>query len=429
MSSRPHPIRLQVTDDLGRSRLTVLFRLLLALPLLVWLSLWSLAVFVVAFVMWLAVLIERRVPMSLHGFVATFVRYATQVFAYVYLAADPYPWFTPRSAYPVDLEIDPPEVQGRWGAAFRLVLALPALLLAVTLAGGGGGGGWDADSTSEAYAALSFSGGAAATAAFLAWFACLVRGRMPRGLRDLVAYALGYAAQAYGYALFLTARYPSSEPGEVAPEMALPEHPVRVDATDGLQRSRLTVLFRLPLTVPHLIWLALWGIAVVLASIAGWFAALVLGRLPLPFHRFLCAYVRYASHVYAFATVVGGPFPGFVGRQGSYPVDLEIAAPVRQGRWGIAFRLVLALPAFVLAAAYGGVLVVVAILGWFAALVTAREPLGLRNLGAVCIRYNAQASAYAWLLTARYPYSAPALVEQPRDEQLLLELEPPGAPG
>ena len=36
-----HPIGLIVTDDLHRSRLTVFFRLLLALPHLIWVSLWG----------------------------------------------------------------------------------------------------------------------------------------------------------------------------------------------------------------------------------------------------------------------------------------------------------------------------------------------------------------------------------------------------
>jgi hypothetical protein len=39
----PHPIRLIVTDDLRRSRLTVFFRLLLAIPHFVWLLLWGIA--------------------------------------------------------------------------------------------------------------------------------------------------------------------------------------------------------------------------------------------------------------------------------------------------------------------------------------------------------------------------------------------------
>ncbi len=45
--------------------------------------------------------------------------------------------------------------------------------------------------------------GALATAAFVAamlsWFYALVRGRVPRGLRNLGAFELRYAAQTYGY--------------------------------------------------------------------------------------------------------------------------------------------------------------------------------------------------------------------------------------
>ncbi len=36
-----HPIRLVVTDDLQRNRLTSFFRLILAIPHLIWLALWA----------------------------------------------------------------------------------------------------------------------------------------------------------------------------------------------------------------------------------------------------------------------------------------------------------------------------------------------------------------------------------------------------
>ena len=66
-------------------------------------------------------------PDSLHDFVANYIRYSTQVGAYVFLAANPYPWFRVQQDYPVDVEIDPPVRQGRWGGFFRLLLAVPAL--------------------------------------------------------------------------------------------------------------------------------------------------------------------------------------------------------------------------------------------------------------------------------------------------------------
>ena len=120
---------------------------------------------------------------------------------------------------------------------------------------------------------------------------------MPNGLRDLSAYGLGYTAQAYAYALLLTDRYPNSDPDELGPAWSLPPHPVGLELQDDGRRSRLTVLFRLLLALPHFVWLALWTIAAILAAIANWFVALVRGRSAGPLHRFLAAYVRYTIHV------------------------------------------------------------------------------------------------------------------------------------
>ena len=62
-------------------------------------------------------------------------------------------------------------------------------------------------------------------------------------------------------------------------------HPIRLAVTDDLRRSRLTVFFRLLLALPHLIWLALWGIVASLAAIVNWFATLFVGRSPDGLHR------------------------------------------------------------------------------------------------------------------------------------------------
>ncbi len=417
------PIHLVVRDeDLYRSRFTVFLRLILAIPHFVWLTLWGIAALLVAFVHWLAVLIEGKVPEILHDFVAGYVRYATHVGAYVLLASDPYPGFRGEPGYDVDVEIDPPERQSRWSALFRLLLALPALLLAATLGGGfsqgspGPGawaGTWGGGRSEWAYAFSA--GGASWVAAFLAWFFVLARGRAPSGLRDLTAYAIGYGAQVGGYFLLLTDRYPSSDPVLAEPYSELPRHPVRMVVADDLERSRVTVLFRLLLAIPHFVWIALWSIAVVFAVFVAWVAALVTGQVPAGLHRFLAAYVRYAVHLQAYVFVVGRRFPGFTGQPG-YGIDLEIDPPRPQRRLVTFFRLVLAIPALLLASALGGVLFVAGFLGWWYALVRGRMPEGLRNLGAICIRYGEQTSAYVLLLTDRYPYGAPVLQGRPEPQ-------------
>ena len=398
-----HPIRLVLTDDLRRSRVTVFFRFLLALPHLLWLGLWSTVAFVIAFINWIATLVKGRSPSGLHDFLAGYLRYATQIEAYLLLAANPYPAFFVGSAkpYPVDLQIDPPAPQRRWKTLIRLVLALPALVLAGAFVGG-------------PIAWAVFRGvGMAGTAAFLVWFAALVRGQAPRGLRDVTAWSIGYGAQAGGYLFLLTDRYPYTGPETHLDDAEAVDRDERrpiLENTDDLRRSRVTVFFRLPLAVPHIVWLLLWTVVALFAAVANWIAALVIGRSPRPLARFLAAWVRYAVHVESFLYLAGNPFPGFVGKRGSYPLDLELDPFARQHRLITLFRLFLAVPALLLAGAIGSVALIAAVFAWFVALIRGRMPAGLQKAIAYSIGYTGQLRAYGLVLTDRYPHASPMAV-------------------
>jgi len=401
-----HPVRLVVRDDLQRSRATVFFRLLLAGPHLLQLMLWGVAVLLVVAANWLVLLARATSWERGHAFVASFVRYAVHVYAYAALLANPYPAFRPGGAYPVDVELPAPGPQRRWAVLLRLPLALPAVLLMLAL----DNGAW----VSGVYRQY---GGLLLTIAVLGWFVALAQGRMPRGLRDAGAYALGYAAQVYAYLFLLTDRYPDSDPLAMLDELPTSEHPIALTVEDDLRRSRATVFFRPLLAIPHVVWLTIWGIAATIAAIANWFAVLFTGRAPAGLHRFLAEYLRYATHVYAYVYLAANPYPPFEGRPGSYPVDLGVAEPERQNRWTALFRLPLALPAFLIAGSYGGVAFVAAVLGWFASLARGEMPRGLRNVLALWLRYSQQTFGYLMLLTDRYPYSGPVAdaeaVEQP----------------
>ena len=181
----PHPIHLVVNDDLERSRLTVFFRLILAIPLFLWLTIWSIAVSFVVIVAWIIGLVAGRVPDSLHSFMAAYVRFSTHVFAYLGIVADPYPGFTGAPGYPVDLEVAPAESQSRLTILFRIILAIPAAIVSNVLQN------------------------VAGVVAVLAWFYALFTGKGNKGMRDLQAYCLRYMAQTHSYLLLLTQRYPS----------------------------------------------------------------------------------------------------------------------------------------------------------------------------------------------------------------------------
>jgi hypothetical protein len=396
-------MRLTVTDDLRRSRLTVFFRLLLAIPHFLWWWGWSIAAVFAAIANWFVTLIKGRPPGGLYTFLTSYVRYSTHLYAYVFLAANPYPMFTGRQGYPVDLEFAAPEPQRRWVTGFRLLLAVPALMLSVVFQGGGFAA-WFGDAETTA----TWAGGTLLVVAFLAWFVCVVLGRMPSGFRDLQAYGLRYLAEVAAYVLILTERYPNVDPA--ATPASGREHPVWLVVDDDLRRSRLTVFFRLFLVLPHFIWILLWSIAAFFAALLAWFAALVIGRPPQALHRFLSAFVRYSTHIYAYAALTANPFPGFTGAEGSYPVDLRLPPAEPQRRLVTLFRLFLALPAAMVSGTLGVLIFLGAFLGWFVALALGRMPESLREAQAYALRYSAQLSAYFFLITARYPYSGPIRV-------------------
>jgi hypothetical protein len=386
-----HPVGLRVVEDLHRSRLTVFFRLALSLPHFVWLSLWTLVVLAVGLVAAVIVLIRAQLPDALHRFFTAYVRYAVHVYAYASLATNPFPGFAGAPGYEIDIEFAPPARQNRWKTAFRIILIIPALMLSSTLTGSG-----------------SSFGGMLILAAFLIWFVGMVKGNAPEGLSRLQWYCLHYSAQVGAYGLFVTDRYPTSDPERIGVPWPAPDHPIRLvhQAEDG-HRNRLTVFFRLLLAVPHLVWLYLWGYAAQIAIFMNWIVTLITGETPDVLHRFIGAYTRQQTHVYAYLTLLANPFPGFTGKPGSYPVDLEIGAPRRQNRWKTLFRLFLAIPAFFVVFGLLWAFMLAAIFGWFAALITGRMPAGLRKLGLFALRYSAQLNSYLYLLTDRYAYAGP----------------------
>jgi hypothetical protein len=181
-----HPIGLIVNDDLRRNRFTVFFRLLLAIPQLIWLYFFGIGAVIIVFVAWVWAIFFGRVPDTLHAFLARYQRAATHVAAYVMLLADPWPPFAGEpGSYPIDLRVDPAAPQGRLSVFFRALLAIPALLLA--------------------YVFRMVN----TLVAFFGWFYCLAFGRMHEGMRDISAWMLAFESQTYAYLFLLTDRYPS----------------------------------------------------------------------------------------------------------------------------------------------------------------------------------------------------------------------------
>ena len=199
---------------------------------------------------------------------------------------------------------------------------------------------------------------------------------------------------------------PPVEPPQLPPIEPPRPHTVRLIDHDDLKRSRLTVLVRAFLVLPHLIWLTLYASVAVFVALANWIVTLIKGRSPQRMHRWLVRYLRYTVYVYSYLYVLANPYPPFHGDQRSYTIDLQVEGPDEQRRLVTAFRLVLVIPAFVLGWVLSQVLQVIALIAWVIAIFLGRIPRGMEQLGLYCLRYQTQVYAYLLVVTDRYPSMA-----------------------
>ncbi|HEX4679100.1 MAG TPA: DUF4389 domain-containing protein [Gaiellaceae bacterium] len=201
-----------------------------------------------------------------------------------------------------------------------------------------------------------------------------------------------------GVAAFLQKREPAFT-GAAVPRA----HPIHLVMTDDLKRWRLTVALRWLLVLPHWLVLAGWTYIALPVTLVNWFITLVRGRPSEGVHAWMSRFIRYQAHVNAYTYLVADPYPSFRGWRGRYPIDLAIAPPTEQVRWKTLLRIILVIPAYVFMTVLGYVLFLVALLGAFYALATGRYPRGFRDLGAYCLRFQAQTFGYLLLLTDKYP--------------------------
>jgi hypothetical protein len=180
---------------------------------------------------------------------------------------------------------------------------------------------------------------------------------------------------------------------EVLPELDLP--------APGRQR-RWTVLLRLLLAIPHFIVLAVLGFIGFFVLVAGWFAALVLGRLPGPLWRYLAGLVGYQTRVHAYSTLLVDRYPPFAFDASGYPVQVDLR-PAELNRLAVLFRLFLAIPAMIVNSLVASGWVALSFFLWVITLVLGRLPEPVFGATAAMVRYSMRYIAYWSMLTSAYP--------------------------
>lgn len=187
-----YPVTFEADYVERRSRLTTFFRLILAIPVAIVLYVYGIVAWFAIVIAWFAILLTGRYPQGLYDFVASFTRFLARVTAYTVLLSDPYPPFSGSDdpAYPVRMQFTRLERYSRVKTLFRIVLAIPIVILRYVIN-------------------LLLEVGA-----FAAWFVILFTGKMPRGLFDLMVLANSYTARSDAYLYLLTETYPPFQDDE-----------------------------------------------------------------------------------------------------------------------------------------------------------------------------------------------------------------------
>lgn len=183
--STPAPVLVAFAGSAPQSRLTVAFRILMAIPQLIVLWLLGIAAIVITVIGWFGALFTGRLPVFAADFLTGYLRWLSRVYAYNYLLTDVYPPFTLDDAdYPVRLAVMPGPLN-RLAVLFRFFLLIPCWIVQAVVT----------------YGALTIF-------LFVTWLIVLVKGQMPDAIYQGLAAVLRYQVRTLGFAVMLTSAYP-----------------------------------------------------------------------------------------------------------------------------------------------------------------------------------------------------------------------------
>jgi uncharacterized protein DUF4389 len=206
---------------------------------------------------------------------------------------------TGERPYPVQFGVDYPDRDlNRLTTAFRLIVAIPIVIVLATLGG--------EQSSGYEYGHYWHFGAATAGLLFLGpLLMILFRQKYPRWWFDWNLELLRFQNRVFAYLALLDDRYPSTDERQsVQLDMPYP------DALRGL--NRWLPLVKWLLAIPHYIVLLFLWLAGLVCVILAWFAILFTGRYPRGLFDFVVGVIRWGNRVIGYAFVlVTDEYPPF----------------------------------------------------------------------------------------------------------------------
>ena len=206
----------------------------------------------------------------------------------------------------VDVDVTPALTQrNRLTCAFRLILAIPHILLVggpIAFAGSYAWGSGD-QSHVEWGAGTGVLGAVATVIAIIAWFAIVFGGRFPEQLWNLSAFYLRWRVRAIAYLTLLRDEYPPFGDGPYPAALVL--------TPPTTPRNRLTVAFRLILAIPQFICVGFLGVAWGFTTFIAWLAIIFSGTYPRGLYDFGVGVLRWSTRVEAYTLLLRDEYPPF----------------------------------------------------------------------------------------------------------------------
>ena len=191
--------------------------------------------------------------------------------------------------YPVSFDVDYPERLKRLSSAFRIIWAIPILIVIGSLSPGSFSAGAD----NEGFRA---AGGGTGLLFLPVLLMLLFRRKYPAWWFDWNLQLSRFGARVGSYLLLLRDEYPSTDEEQAV-------H-LEIQPPDAQALKRWLPLVKWFLAIPHFIVLFFLAIAVVVVTIIAWFAILFTARYPQGMFSFVVGVGRWGYRVTAYALVL-----------------------------------------------------------------------------------------------------------------------------
>jgi hypothetical protein len=186
------------------------------------------------------------------------------------------------AGYPATFDADYVEQRNRLTTFFRLILAIPAVIV------------------------VALYGLAAGIAALIAWFAIVFTARYPAGLYEFVSGYNRSLARVTAYAALVCDPYPPFTGADAA------AYPVRMQFGAPLERySRAKTGFRFILAIPILVLRYALHLLLEFGAVGAWFVILVTGKLPRGLFDVMVLANSYTARSDAYLLLLTETYPPF----------------------------------------------------------------------------------------------------------------------